>query len=103
MLIGITSPYDNSKFHFMETAAIWIFGVLIRDKEKEAGCVQEILVRYADSIKTRLGLYDVEHRASHPHGLLLIQVIGSEEEMELFEKEIYMIEGVEIQHMMFES
>ncbi|MBI9057977.1 hypothetical protein L3049_13045 [Labilibaculum sp. DW002] len=87
----------------METSAIWIFGVLIRDKEKEDGCVQKILVRYADSIKTRLGLYDVEHRDSHPQGLLLIQVIGSEKEMDLFEKEIYMIEGVEIQHMMFES
>ncbi len=86
----------------METSAIWIFGVLIHDKEKEDGCVQKILVRYADSIKTRLDLFDVEHWDSHPLGLLLIQVVGSKEEMELFEKEIYMIEGVEIQHMMFE-
>ncbi|BAX80949.1 hypothetical protein [Labilibaculum antarcticum] len=86
----------------METSAIWIFGVLIHDKEKEDGCVQKILVRYADSIKTRLDLFNVEHWEGHPHGLLLIQVIGSEEEMDLFEKEIYMIEGVEIQHMMFE-
>ena len=87
----------------MKTAAIWIFGILIRDKKKEDGCVQKILAQYADSIKIRLGIYDVERRKSHPQGLLLIQVIGSEKEMEKFEKEIYMIEGVEIQHMMFES
>lgn len=86
----------------MKTAAIWIFGILIVDKEKENGCVQKILIQYADSIKTRLGLYDVEHQKSYPHGLLLIQVVGSENEMKQFEKEIYMIEGVEIQHMMFE-
>ena len=86
----------------METSAIRIFGILIRDKEKEDGCLQKILVRYVDSIKTRLGVYDVEHQESHPYGLLIIQVIGSEEEMVRFEKEIYMIEGVEIQHMIFE-
>ena len=86
----------------MIASAIRIFGILIRDKEKENGCVQEILARYVNSIKTRLGVYDVEHRESHPYGLMLIQVIGSDEEMEQFEKEIYMIEGVEIQHMFFQ-
>ncbi|MFA8435765.1 MAG: hypothetical protein ACEPOZ_14710 [Marinifilaceae bacterium] len=86
----------------METSAIRIFGILIRDKEVEAGCVQEILGRYSNSIKTRLGLHDVEHAQSHPHGLILIQVIGSDEEMDRFEKELYMIEGAEVQHMFFE-
>lgn len=87
----------------MKASAIRIFGILIRDKEKEDGCVQNILSKYANCIKTRLGVYDVEHRSSHPHGLILIQVVGSDKEMEQFEKEIYMIEGVEIQHMIFES
>ena len=86
----------------MIKSAIRIFGILIRDKEKESGCVQEILARYVNSIKTRLGIYEVEHSENHPYGLILIQVIGSEEEMERFEKEIYAIEGVEIQHMFFE-
>jgi len=86
----------------MKTSAIRIFGILIRDKDKEDGCLQEILVRYVNSIKTRLGVYNVEHQESHPYGLLLIQVIGSDLEMEQFEKEIYMIEGVEIQHMVFD-
>jgi hypothetical protein len=87
----------------MLTSTIRIFGILIRDKEKESGCVQEILGRYVNSIKTRFGIYDVEHRESHPHGLIVIQVIGDDEDMDQFEKEIYMIEGVEIQHMFFES
>jgi UTP-glucose-1-phosphate uridylyltransferase len=86
----------------MIKSAIRIFGILIRDKDKENGCVQEILARYVNSIKTRLGVYEVEHAESHPYGLILIQVIGSEEDMDRFEKEIYAIEGVEIQHMFFE-
>jgi len=86
----------------MDTSTIRIFGVLIRDKAIEDNCVQEILGRYSSSIKTRLGLHDVEHSHSHPHGLILIQVIGTGEEMDRFEKELYMIEGVEVQHMFFE-
>ena len=86
----------------MITSAIRIFGILIRDKQLENGCVQEILARYVNSIKTRLGIYEVEHKESHPYGLILIQVIGSEEEMERFEKEIYAIDGVEIQRMFFD-
>lgn len=85
----------------MIKSAIRIFGILIRDKDKENGCVQKILARYVNSIKTRLGIYEVEHAENHPYGLILIQVIGSEEDMERFEKEIYAIEGVEIQHMFF--
>lgn len=86
----------------METSTIRIFGILIRDRGVEAGCVQEILTRYADSIKTRLGLHDVEQSSAHPHGLILIQLIGSGEETDRFEKELYMIEGIEVQHMIFE-
>jgi len=43
----------------------------------------------------------VEDRENYPYGLILVQVVGKEEEMNRFEKEIYMIEGVEIQHMFF--
>lgn len=82
-------------------STIRILGILIRDKDKENGCVQEILARYVNSIKTRLGIYEVEHAESYPYGLILIQVIGSEKDMDRFEKEIYAIEGVEIQHMFF--
>ncbi|GAB7086679.1 hypothetical protein [Marinifilum fragile] len=82
-------------------STIRIFGILIRDKDKENGCVQEILARYVNSIKTRLGIYEVEHVENYPYGLILIQVIGSEKDMDRFEKEIYAIEGVEIQHMFF--
>ncbi|MGQ1910490.1 hypothetical protein ACT3CE_11985 [Marinifilum sp. RC60d5] len=84
-------------------STIRIFGILIRDKEKEKACVQQILARYVNSIKTRLGIYDIEHSESHPYGLILIQVVGTEKEMDQFEKEIYMIDGVEIQHMFFRS
>jgi hypothetical protein len=43
----------------MIKSAIRIFGILIRDKDKENGCVQEILARYVNSIKTSLGIYEV--------------------------------------------
>ncbi|RUT78654.1 hypothetical protein [Ancylomarina longa] len=87
----------------MISSTIRIFGILIRDKEKEDGCIQKILARYVNSIKTRLGIYDVEDRQNYPYGLIFIQVVGNEEDMNRFEKEIYMIEGVEIQHMFFQS
>lgn len=86
----------------MEKLSIRIFGILIRNKEREGGCVQEILARYSPYIKTRLGIHDVEHTQSYPHGLIIIQLIGTDEVIDRFEKELYIIEGIEVQHMFFE-
>lgn len=98
----LNGRFCNSKIYPMEKLAIRIFGILIRNKKREGGCVQEILARYSPSIKTRLGIHDVEHTQSYPHGLIIIQIIGSDDLIERFEKELYMIEGIEVQHMFFE-
>ncbi len=77
---------------------IKILGVLIRNRQSEAGQVQNVFTKYGCSIKTRLGLNEND---SDENALILLELIGDESEMKQLENDLLEIEGVEIQKMEF--
>ena len=78
-----------------------ILGVLITDRQKEAGKVQNVLTKYGCSIKTRLGLHEVSDDVCSPSGLLLLELTGDVSEMIKLENELVAIEGTQTQKMIF--
>ena len=80
---------------------IRILGVFIKDREKESGNVQRLLTSFGCSIKTRLGLHDIDDNSSRPYGLIVLELTGLTEEMDKLELELRKLEGVEIQRMIF--
>ena len=53
--------------------------VSVAQRESTALEVQKLLTEYGCSIKTRLGLHDQTDGTCSPHGLLILQLISSEE------------------------
>jgi len=78
-----------------------ILGVLITDRQKEAGKVQDVLTKYGCSIKTRLGLHEVTDDVCSTSGLLLLELTGNISEMDKLEKELSAIDGAQTQKMIF--
>jgi hypothetical protein len=78
-----------------------ILGILITDRQKEAGKVQNVLTKYGCSIKTRLGLHEVSDDVSSTSGLLLLELTGDVSEMENLEKDLIAVEGTQTQKMIF--
>lgn len=78
-----------------------ILGVLITDRQKEAGKVQNVLTKYGCSIKTRLGLHEITDDVCSTSGLLLLELTGDKSEMEKLENDLKAIEGTQTQKMVF--
>ncbi|HAN18743.1 MAG: hypothetical protein A2X13_13025 [Bacteroidetes bacterium GWC2_33_15] len=80
-----------------------ILGVLITDRQKEAGKVQAVLTKFGCSIKTRLGLHEVSDDLCSTSGLLLLELTGDLSEMDKLEKELKTIAGTQTQKMIFKD
>jgi hypothetical protein len=78
-----------------------ILGVMINDPSKGSDKIQSILTKYGCSIRTRLGLHDVEEDYAHETGLMLLELIGDMKECLRLENELLSLEGVEVQKMVF--
>ncbi len=82
---------------------ISILGVRIYDRIKEAGEVQQVLTKYGCSIKTRLGLHEVTDDFCSKSGLILLELFGNVEDQVKLEHALIVIEGVEVQKMLFSN
>ena len=80
---------------------IVILGLYITDRVKEAIKVQDVLTKFGCSIKTRLGLHEVQENFCSSNGLIILELTGNEEEMVKLEKELLKIEGLGVQKMTF--
>jgi hypothetical protein len=78
-----------------------ILGILITDRQKEAGKVQSVLTKYGCSIKTRLGLHEATDDVCSTSGLLLLELTGDVTEMNKLENELVAIDGTQTQKMIF--
>ncbi len=78
-----------------------IIGLLINDRVKESGLVQEILSKYASIIKSRLGFHEVSEDVCSRSGVIILQLTGDVWQWEVFENELSSIAGIEIQKMSF--
>lgn len=78
-----------------------ILGVMINEPSKEAGLIQNILSKYGCSIRTRLGLHDIDEGYATDTGLMLLELTGDLQECQRLENELLALDGIEIQKMVF--
>lgn len=81
---------------------IRILGIRISNRSQVNLSVQNILTKYGCTIKTRLGLHEVVEDNCSPEGIILLELLGLEAEMDLLEKELRNLPGVEVQKMIFQ-
>ncbi len=82
---------------------ISILGVRIYDRIKEAGEVQQVLTKHGCSIKTRLGLHEVTDEYCSKSGLIILELFGDTKKQTELEQELIVIDGVEVQKMLFKN
>jgi hypothetical protein len=78
-----------------------ILGVMIDDPSKGADKIQNILTKYGCSIRTRLGLHDIDEDYAKETGLMLLELAGDMQECLRLENELLALEGVDVQKMVF--
>jgi NADPH-dependent 2,4-dienoyl-CoA reductase/sulfur reductase-like enzyme len=78
-----------------------ILGVMINDPTKGAEKIQSILTKYGCTIRTRLGLHDIDENYATETGLMLLELRGEMEEYLRLENELLSLDGVEVQKMVF--
>ena len=80
---------------------IWILGIHITDRVKEVSDVQALLTKYGCTIKTRLGLHEVNDGFCARSGLIILELTGSREECVKLENELFKIDGLGVRKMVF--
>jgi hypothetical protein len=78
-----------------------ILGVMINDPSKGSDKIQSILTKYGCSIRTRLGMHDIDEEYARETGLMLLELTGDMEECLRLENELLELEGVEVRKMVF--
>jgi hypothetical protein len=85
----------------MVNKEIWILGIHISDRVRNAGLVQPVLTNFGHTIRTRLGLHDVTEEVSSPTGMIILELTGDPNECIKLENELLKIEGLEVKKMVF--
>jgi hypothetical protein len=80
----------------------WILGVHITDRVERASDVQRLFTEYGCSIKTRLGLHDVNEGFCSPSGVILLELYGDDKLCAELREKLGAIDGVDVQEMVFE-
>ena len=78
-----------------------IVGIHITDRATHAGEVQQILSKYGRNIRTRLGLHEVDEDAASPNGLVIIEAVGTNQEIDALSDELRRLKGIQVQSMFF--
>jgi len=82
---------------------IIVFGLYVSERVKNASEVQRILTEYGCNIKTRVGIHETDENLCSTNGIILLEMFGDESLIEEAEQKIKMIDGCQIQKMVFEK
>ncbi|MDR1727222.1 MAG: hypothetical protein LBT74_04735 [Acidobacteriota bacterium] len=72
----------------------------ITDRLKDAPLVQEVLSKFGDVIKTRLGLHEVGVEYSSPQGVLVLEIFGEAKAKQL-QRALAKVKGLETKLVVF--
>lgn len=75
-----------------------IMTLILNNRIKNAVKLQDVLTESGCIIKTRLGLHEAGDACSN-EGLIILQLIGSAEEIEALEGKLNAVEGVKAQNV----
>ena len=70
-----------------------IMAIVLDRRSKNAPEVQSLLTKYGCIIRVRLGLHEAGNACSE-EGLILLQLVGEEEDINQFESELNNMKGV---------
>ena len=87
----------------MENNEIRILGIHVSHRMKEVGQIQPIFSKYGCSIKTRLGLHEVNDNVCSPAGIILLELVGNTSDMDNMENELKQVQGIDVQKMSFKN
>ncbi|HPE33980.1 MAG: hypothetical protein EOM06_04105 [Sphingobacteriia bacterium] len=76
---------------------IKILGLYVSSKIKDKAKLQNVLTKYGNVIRTRIGL----NQENAAPGIILLELFGDQEQINYFERALTGIEGLEIQSMNF--
>lgn len=76
-----------------------IFGVKLLNRVSTATDFQAVITKFGCSIKTRIGLHDVQDGVCSPSGVIVIEFIG--DDYVEFEKDLLALGDIEVQKMSF--
>ena len=79
-----------------------IIGINVLDRIKEAGRTQQVLSKYATSIKTRLGFHELSEDVCSRNGFVILELTGKKSDWDSLENELSNIGGINIQKMSFD-
>lgn len=83
----------------MKTKETWIMGVRISNRTHDVAAVQSILTTFGCSIRTRLGLHEIDEAGIEPGGILLLELSGDETEFLKLENALLNLDGVTVKKM----
>ena len=78
-----------------------VLGVLLSHRVNQAIKFQEILTSHGCKIKTRIGLHHTDENNCPIAGVILLDIIGSDEEIQALINDIQSLEDVQVQKMEF--
>lgn len=76
-----------------------VMTIKVDTRTKEAKDMQEILTRHGSIIKTRLGIHDAPLEASSEQGMIILYLIGKEENVEILKKDLSKLNGLKVNYM----
>lgn len=76
-----------------------IMTLILNNRVKNAVQVQDVLTDSGCIIKTRLGLHDTGDNFCSNEGLIILQLTGSDEDVEKLEKKLNSVEGVKAKNI----
>ena len=79
-----------------------IIGINVLDRIKEAGRTQQVLSKYAKSIKTRLGFHELSEDVCSRNGFIILELTGEKSDWDNLENELNSVGGINIQKMSFD-
>jgi hypothetical protein len=79
-----------------------IIGINVLDRIKEAGRTQQVLSKYATSIKTRLGFHELSEDICSRNGFVILELTGEKNSWDNLENELNEIGGINVQKMSFD-
>lgn len=81
---------------------IVILGVLLANRTVTSAKFQEVVSQYGCSIKTRIGLHAVSENKCSTDGVILLELIGSDDEIASIENAIKAIPDAQVQKISFD-
>ena len=77
----------------------YLIGIKMDNRVANAQRFQEALTQNGCSIKTRLGLHEVDEETCANYGIIVLQACGTITEIELLVKELNALEGITAKYL----